>query len=93
MLHQSYSCDKCKKIVDSQDDLKKKMRAGWDNCNTYSTRSFYCQKNFDLCKECAERLGLDWPENPSGSTPEPALADRLYDVMAELVQAEETPHQ
>jgi hypothetical protein len=51
----------------------------------YNIREADVYKKMDICKECCEKIGAVRKLDEKKVEPEPTVQDRLYDIVADLV--------
>lgn len=81
MIYQVFVCDKCKK--ESRDNKE------WETITiTKPYSSIYPQntKTYDLCRECAERVGIIKIEHAVKKEDYPSIEERLYEIVQEIVE-------
>ena len=86
MKEERFFCDKCKEPVFAQSDLNA-FRIGYDKSNYYGGRYMEIEVQYELCWNCAEKIGAVKrfvKEDKSVVQPVPDLKDRLFDIMGEL---------
>lgn len=86
MKKEIWSCDKCKKTVDKEQDLNS-VDIEWGHCRRKSYQ--YSDKiRMDLCDQCCVKIGMMRQEIKDGDkiVNKPIeLKEKLFDVMADLV--------
>lgn len=86
MKTEHYFCDQCKKEVEvknSKPQLIKLTFGVGSPYTSYSYSRFDVFKEYELCFECANRVGYVAQEKPIEKTPD--IQNRLYEVMCEIV--------
>ncbi len=87
MKKETYYCDKCKKQVNSKDDLYLiEIRWGDHNFNTY-TYNRHGTLKLEICVSCSVKAGMikQVVKEESLVNEPQSLGDRLYDVVTDLV--------
>lgn len=86
MTQEKYFCDKCKKEVKKSSDLFG-IRVNVET--RYLVNKFEgLSKRLDLCEECGKKLDIlhRRPETPAEEKKVDSIEDRLYDIVADLVE-------
>ena len=83
MKQEIFSCDVCKKKVDSREDLYH-IRVEIAKCLGGRTMHY---GNYDICIPCAVRVGFirQTIQNNEIKTEPKDVKDRLFDIVAEIV--------
>jgi ribosomal protein S26 len=85
MEKRSYYCDKCNKEVATTKDLKTITIGNGGSFDSFSSYNrFEIYKKFDLCEDCQKKVGVFIPV-PSTQEQRISTADRLYEIVAEMI--------
>jgi len=83
----TYFCDQCNKEFGKSDELTH-IKIVLEPYNHYKTKKFtkVCQ-SYSICDECAIKLGfLLKTKKDNTVSVEPTTAEKLYDIIAEMVR-------
>lgn len=81
-------CDRCG--LEARSDTDKKLYENYQPINLEMVNNFTAltvrKSYFELCPECLEKLGIVPKEAKFSMEENKNLADRLYDIIAEIVR-------
>ena len=84
MKRELFYCDKCKEEKPKAEIEGVALGCGTNSTGRFSSR-FNVYKELDLCKKCLAKLGYAKPLKDLSPEENKTLADKLYDIIAEIV--------
>ena len=80
-----YKCDKCLRLATEEEQPDRTSPSDWVDVRYsmgYSTGGF----SYDLCPECAKRIGISEDHYEQGKS----IGERLIEILEEIAQAQNT---